>query len=290
MADLIQFKFSVNIDGLERSFNALAESLEDEGVKTALLRTGGHIQSRARKIIRAEGPGWDALDPATLKRKMTSAQVSLLAVRGRGKTGERSVVQKVVRDAAGADKWNAKAAVLNSAIERARSAGKKTKGLESRHAKAITQAKNRLANIHDLRHLATAAGVSDLIKFARKEVARSKAHGGVLRGFKALKKAGYTFSAEEQRKMLRQKKRRYNAREESTRILGSLYDTIGMHVDSGRLKVYSKAYISGIHNDGGTAGHGANIPKREFMKLVAADLDLFVEILNEEAIEAWEEA
>src|ERR1017187_403068 len=103
---MIEFHFTVHIDGLERGFNALADSLDDEGVRTALMRTGGHIRGRARRAFAASGPGWAPLSPETVKRKITSEKIALLSNPGRGKTGERSIVQRVVRDAAASDKWS----------------------------------------------------------------------------------------------------------------------------------------------------------------------------------------
>ena len=92
--------------------------------------------------------------------------------------------------------------------------------------------------------------------------------------------------------MLRQGARRYAARQESTEILGGLADTIGMTLTEGDtgIRVYSKAYIGKIHNEGGVAGHGARIPARPFLALQARDVELMVQILREHMIDAWLEA
>lgn len=299
---MIDFRFNVDIDGVERAFHALADSIED--VTVPLLRTGGAIRSRARKLFQSEGNGkWPALSPATIKRKITSAEVALLRVGESGRSGQRSIVQRIVRDAAGAAQWSGRADAISDQIEKVRRKSVKTlsqtfsgiarvKRLEEKRGKALTQARTRIEKILSYRHLAKQASIeaNELVAYARREVARSKAHGRVQRAVKQLQRAGYAMSDQERRSMLRQSARRYKASEASTRMLGGLEDTLGMKVDGATLAVYSKAFISGIHNEGGGAGHGAQIKKREFLSIEPGDLDIFVEAVQEAGITAWIEA
>jgi phage gpG-like protein len=289
---VIDFKFNFDFSEVEGALEALAEALQE--TKVPLLRAGGQIRARAFRAFGQGGPGWAPLAPSTEARKITSAEISLFRSNGkmRGKTRERSIVERTVREAAGIAKWSAKADALNSAIDHARKAGKKTKGLESRLDKAYTQQRDRLKKIAVYAQFGEDAGISPrkFVAYAKREFNRARAHGKILRAHKELKKAGYAFDEAEQRKMLRQSARRYRADEDSTRILGTLDRTLGMKVDGDKVRVYSKALISGIHNDGGTAGHGARIPARPFLELKQADIDLFVEACREQALAAWEDA
>lgn len=279
----------VDLDEVEQATDALADQVGDP--RRALLRAGGVIRARARRIFAAEGPGWAPLAESTLKRKLTEPQLNLLRDTGRGKTGERSVVQRIVRDAAGAEKWTHRATAIGERLAKARLKGRTTAALEGKYNAALVQQRTYIDKIRKHRFSAVAAGIrpSELVAFARREVHRQKAHGKILRAFRQLKRAGAQFAPEEQRRMLRQGARRYRASEDSTRILGGLANTLGLHlVGPMTVRAYSKAYISGIHNDGGTAGHGAQIKARPFLQLLESDSEALAAFLLEDAMEAWE--
>lgn len=67
----------------------------------------------------------------------------------------------------------------------------------------------------------------------------------------------------------------------SGRILGRLASSISSKVTRGQLIVESKVAWSGVHNDGGTAGHGADIPARPFLYLDDKDHDVLRAMLEE---------
>lgn len=288
------FTFKVDVSGAARRFSALVGATQGEALDTALLRTGGVIRARTKRdVFATEGAGkWTALDPQTIKRKMTLAQAQLLTSHGRGI--KHSVPHLIVREAAAIEKTKAREAMLRKRLADLAARGRKTEATERSLAVAMTRQRKVIDYLRSKRFAATAAGIGNtaaLIAFAQREVARAKEHGAVLRSFKAAKKAGHRFSVEEQRALLRQSKRRYNVSEASTRMLGGLEDSLSLHLVEGkRIEVFSHAHIGAIHNFGGTAGHGARIPKREFMFLVQSDIEFLVELLKEQMIKAWLDA
>ena len=66
-------------------------------------------------------------------------------------------------------------------------------------------------------------------------------------------------------------------------ILGKLATSLVVEVEGGSVTLASrvKGHWTAVHNEGGTAGHGATIPQRETIVLEESDLDVFEEILVE---------
>ena len=67
-------------------------------------------------------------------------------------------------------------------------------------------------------------------------------------------------------------KQRYQRSERALGLLGGLYDSIHLRVESKVVIVFSGPRWSGVHNSGGRAGHGANIKKRQFLKIDVANV------------------
>ena len=55
-------------------------------------------------------------------------------------------------------------------------------------------------------------------------------------------------------------------------ILGKLAGSIEAVIQKDTLEMRSRVPWAGVHNDGGTAGHGAHIPQRKFLELTSDDL------------------
>ncbi len=70
-------------------------------------------------------------------------------------------------------------------------------------------------------------------------------------------------------------------------ILGRLGDSLQVTVGFGNVKLESRTSgtWSAVHNDGGEAGHGAKIPKRETLKLDEEDMRVLEELLKEHLLE-----
>lgn len=64
-------------------------------------------------------------------------------------------------------------------------------------------------------------------------------------------------------------------------ILGKLSSSIEATLQRDTLEMRSRVPWAGVHNDGGTAGHGAHIPKRTFLELTSEDLRRLKEIADE---------
>jgi phage gpG-like protein len=69
------------------------------------------------------------------------------------------------------------------------------------------------------------------------------------------------------------------------KMLGKLASSINSTIKGSTLTVYSKVPWAGVHNDGGTAGHGARIPERTFLTLEDADLEVLAELVEGQVIE-----
>lgn len=68
------------------------------------------------------------------------------------------------------------------------------------------------------------------------------------------------------------------------RLLGKLASTIKSSIKGSTLEVYSSVDWAGVHNDGGSAGHGSRIPARTFLELEEKDLEVLVTIVEGQII------
>lgn len=69
------------------------------------------------------------------------------------------------------------------------------------------------------------------------------------------------------------------------KTLGRIASSIKSKVSETSVNVSSEIYWSGVHNDGGTAGRGAKIPKREFLAITDDDLKVLAKLI-EDAVSA----
>ena len=387
----IEFQLSVDLDNMKEKLEDLVDACQN--LKTPLLRAGGVVRSRVNGIFRAQGPGWAPLAGSaednknrrekglqerigsTFALKPNMDWVKLHQNLGRGRTGARSIVQRIVREAAGADRWKQRKEIIReqidaieiawksklpargkrkakaeekiqkavnalrsyvdepstvsdepryqeeplasgkvqkakesikryqaraAMIERGIAKGPSTKTKEKRYAAHVMREQNYLNKINVYAQVAARShppeggfkNVDQIIRYARREVARAKAHGEVQRRYKRMMRPGgysgmlktpMVLSDRERRTFLRQHARRYKATASSTRILGNLDQTIGMKlIGHNAVRIYSGAFISGIHNGGGVAGHGAVIPARPFIFLLNSDAQALAQFIVEE--------
>jgi hypothetical protein len=94
-------------------------------------------------------------------------------------------------------------------------------------------------------------------------------------------------SAEKQQASLAGRIGRAEARA-SEKMLGRIASSFRSVIKGGRLTVESKIPWAGVHNDGGTGGHGANIPARPFLFLEEGDVEVLVAILRDRMLLALE--
>jgi len=72
---------------------------------------------------------------------------------------------------------------------------------------------------------------------------------------------------------------------QSGELLGNIARSITHEIKGGTLEVFSRIKWAGIHNDGGTAGHGARIPERKFLEWTPARVAKLGEIAQTYALE-----
>ena len=93
--------------------------------------------------------------------------------------------------------------------------------------------------------------------------------------------------AEKQVASIKERVARAEDKAKSRPILGRIRKAFESKIDSGMLKIVNKVGFSGVHNDGGTAGHGAKIPERRFLFLEPQDIDHLAEILQQHMLLAF---
>ena len=77
--------------------------------------------------------------------------------------------------------------------------------------------------------------------------------------------------------------------QKGAKILGRLATSIFPTVTPTSLTLTSRPEWSSIHNEGGTAGHGAKIPKRTFLEWTPERLQKISKILAYGFVEAWDQ-
>ena len=73
-------------------------------------------------------------------------------------------------------------------------------------------------------------------------------------------------------------------------ILGKLVKSLKVEVGAGEVTLASRSVtqFTAIHNEGGTAGKGAKIPKRETIYLETKDLDVLADIIRSHLLEGFQ--
>lgn len=291
MAELL-LTADFEVEGLVRHLEVFGERCTD--MREPLARCGGYLRGRAKNRIDAEGPGWDALKPATVARKPTVAKIQLLAALFPASRPGR------VRLLAAAGRLDvARGRIGVAKTTRSREAAEKRAAHEGETIAMYQQQFGAPAGIRD---------AAALIAFAQREQRRIKTHGEALRIARAMPLAagesirtvhyrnrhGETKAykvienASKARRSVRAiGKPRYQVSERSTRLLGGLYDSMHLMVQAKAVVVFSGPSWSGAHNRGATVGHGAHLPKRDFLKIEENDLHTCVAIFDEYLLDAF---
>lgn len=249
---------SVDVDGVRRKMMLLGAATRD--LTEPLARIGGYLRSKSEKKFDAQGPGWPQLAPSTEARKIDAAEIELLT---KSKSG-KSVARTMLREAR-------KLARAEAAYDKATT--------DKQRDKAAFKGYSALSTLNAARRAFSGnrqfTSAADLVAFAQREERRQRLHGYAQRASRRIADTA------ERRKVGRIGQRRYKAEEGADRMLGNLSKSISIKLNKGGVEVYSKALIGAIHNEGGTAGHGAKIPARPFLKLDSADIQVAVKILQE---------
>ena len=64
-------------------------------------------------------------------------------------------------------------------------------------------------------------------------------------------------------------------------LLGQVANSFSISFDKSNWEMFSRIAWAGVHNEGGTAGHGAKIPARVFLEWTPERLEKFVAMANE---------
>lgn len=269
---MITARLAVDFSSVVRSAGSLEAAIEN--ISRPLARLGGHMRAKARRKFAVGGPGWVALAPATVARKMDAVENALLRKDKGGRSGVRSILaeaRKLLR---------AETTMTTAKSQKVRDNASPRAFVGRASLDAIRKSASKGRRKFD--------SIARLVRYAERERDRAKRHGAALRAMKVTEFA----SNAERRKAGRIGQRRYRVSEHPDRILGDLSQTIDMAIESDGKSVsaFSKAYIGEIHNDGGTAGNGAKIPARPFMTLDAEDLERGAQYFREHMIDAWGES
>ena len=236
------FTIVVNIDGLTRKFDTLAESARD--LDKPLKKFGGYLRKRA--IERYKAQDFAPLAESTIAH--------------RTEKGKRSLEKKLHKDIRKALAKEAPPKVKQSFVERLMGAA----------PVGLVTAPGRAAR----------ARMSVLAEFQR---THRRGVGGLAAG------AGGKELSIKQLASLGKREDRAVAKAVGKPILGSLPGTLEVIVGRGSVTLISKTSEgwTDVHNQGGSAGHGAKIPKRETVKVEDRDLDVLGEILKEHMLLAF---
>ena len=220
-----------------------------DDLSPALKRFGGYLKKMALK--RYAEQAFPGLAQSTLDR--------------RAQKGIKSLEKKLERDfrKAKSRAWDQRRAA----------------GLAPRGALARTLARLTLGDLMGAQAVASSRGVQNRLRVL--EEFRRRHRGGDAPG-KLTAKQEASLTAREERAV---------AKAVGGPILGQLPRTLVVKVERGKVTLESRTYqkFSEVHNKGGTAGHGAHIPKRETIKVDETDLQIFAGILIEEMLAPFEE-
>lgn len=242
----------VNIDGMRRKFtSAVTIAAQPERV---LKRIAGLVKKRAKNRIRAGGPGWPGLATSTLARKPSVALVQLTRFIRHANGRQDSRIQR-------------KGGVLgvHDQMEKLFARGQRAKtdkGAEKSFHKALGKLQLLEAIVKHYGAAAKLTSVEGLVAHAEKDLlTRARRKAGMIGG------------------------PRYRNTESAAGLLGGLADSIGYTVEGALARITSRTARgwSDVHNSGGVAGHGARMPKREYLYLDDADLD-FAEVVAAEEV------
>lgn len=269
----LRFKFNVQSSNLDRDMTELAKA--PEIVDQALTRFGKYLRAKAQKAFAQAGPGWPPLAKSTEEHRASAVSGAASRVQKVATDRMRSKLKRELQRAvkSGSSVSAASRLKVLQELERVSSGqgGESVTGTLSEPDKQVQ--KQRMAISKQLRQ-AKKAGNEHLEKFHKQRLARfDSTHADALDRISAVK-AGKSIQGLGARIGRAQKKA-------AEHLLGKMASSISAKVSGHVLTVQSKIDWSSVHNEGGSAGHGAHIPKREFLSLDEDDTRIFSEIFSD---------
>jgi len=163
----------------------------------------------------------------------------------------------------------------------AKSTLSQTRALWSSGLTGNVAARNRLRAEASVRSKLTSALRRAGKRATEKTIAKRKAMIDEYEAYLVARAADPMAAALLDTKTLRSTKQRLGrAEERSARKLGRVRASIVSKIDASGLTVESRIPWAGVHNEGGTAGHGAKIPARPFLFFEAGDEQKMAEIVE----------
>lgn len=223
-----------------------------------------------------EGPGWAPLAESTIDRKLTSAEIELVS----GGKHNRSPAKRIL----GTIHQIARAERTIKRAETEMATGKKRARLAAQAAKATRRLSVLKSNLEAQSRRYVGRGrfkaVSDIVEYAETESVRRANHRAAMMEAREYKLSNPGDEAG-RRKIARRGQKRYKNAMGGQGMLGELANSISAKVTRDTLELFSKAFIGGIHNSGGTAGNNATIPARKFLEWTARDFDILSTLIAE---------
>lgn len=243
------FTVQVEVDGAIHKLDTLAESAAD--LEKPLRYFGEHLQRRALERYKAQS--FAPLAEGTIDKR---AQKGLQIMEGKLRR-DLARAQGRARKLAGADK--APRGLLGTVLSKL-GAGGATADASATTTRGVA---NRQAVLAEFRR----RHGMHAMKGGRSRVVES---------------AGLKSLSLKQMQGLSMRTVRQVASTVGRPILGGLPQTLEVEVGPGivTLRSRTREEWSDVHNEGGTAGHGAVIPERKTIEVDSSDLDVFVSILR----------
>lgn len=247
------FTIVVNIDGLERKFDTLAELADD--LEPPLRMFGAYLLRRTRARYKAQ----------------EFAPLAESTIQKRANKGMHSLERKLQGD-------------VRKAMRRARKSRNEPRGVL---AKIFETANDRaMQDVLSSSSRGAQNRLAVLAAFQQHHGSTWGKKGGVL----ADKVQAKSLSLKQNISLL-QREGRAVMRQIGKPILGGLDRTLMIDVDEDTVTLKSQTHQewSAAHNEGATVGRGAKLPERKTIFLEASDLDVFESILKDHHMVAFDE-
>lgn len=206
-----------------------------------------YLRARVKSRFERSGPNWDELAESTLERREQAA----LSALARRLSFEHGRAQKRYQSRYGA--LDDLGVAGDARLEKKRATLRRALARRAMTAAEFERARRRAENV-------SAAALERADAFTAPQ-------------------------AERQARSLRERALRAQARA-GDKLLGRIAASFESVVRDGNLTLRSKVPWAGVHNEGGSVGHGATVPARPFLFLEERDVDVLVEILRDHMLVA----
>lgn len=258
----MRLRFKFNADPAIAHFGEIGDRADNAGA--ILKRWGGYL--RKRNLARAdEAQGWAPLAESTQKRYAATRTAPVTA---HGKV-RKSYAKRAERALARAEKiagWNQNA--RTGALRR----------LAQKIGVSKTQETQATRDLAELRRLVQGGRVDR----QRTKSGKLSSRAAAWQGSKAVQRLrGQLARAQAAQETGKGAPTGGKRKSDAHKPLGLVARQLQYKADGARVSLFSKVPWSAIHNEGGTAGHGARIPARLFLDITQEDELVLAEIVEQ---------